>query len=88
MAPLVVVLPTAPAGAVEGPRIERVMQDRAAASGRTQEEEADRALRNQSVHRFVDPEDIGALAVFLAGPRGRSLSGQLLPVDGDSQTTQ
>ena len=75
-------------GAVEGPRIERVMQGRAAVSGRTVAEETELALANQAIRRFVDPADIAALAVFLAGPHGRSISGQAFPVDGDSKAAQ
>ena len=51
-------------GAVEGPRIERVLEGRASASGRSVAEERANALTNQSIKRFVAPEDIGALAVF------------------------
>lgn len=75
-------------GAVEGPRIQRVMQGRADLSGRTVEEETAAALGNQSIRKFVDPADIGALAVFLAGKHGRSISGQMLPIDGDSKAAQ
>jgi NAD(P)-dependent dehydrogenase (short-subunit alcohol dehydrogenase family) len=75
-------------GAVQGPRIERVMQGRAAVSGRTVAEETELALANQAIRRFVDPADIAALAVFLAGPHGRSISGQAFPVDGDSKAAQ
>ena len=32
--------------------------------------------------------DIAALALFLTRPHGRTISGQLLPVDGDSKSTQ
>ena len=73
-------------GAVEGPRIERVLEGRARASGRSVDEERAAALANQSVKRFVAPEDIGALAVFLASAAGRSISGQIVPIDGDSQS--
>jgi NAD(P)-dependent dehydrogenase (short-subunit alcohol dehydrogenase family) len=73
-------------GAVEGPRIERVLEGRAAASGRSVDEERAAALANQSVKRFVAPEDIGALAVFLASDAARSISGQIVPIDGDSQS--
>ena len=75
-------------GAVRGPRIERVMQGRAAISGRTVEEETELALANQAVRDFVDPADIAALAVFLAGPHGRTISGQAFPIDGDSKAAQ
>jgi NAD(P)-dependent dehydrogenase (short-subunit alcohol dehydrogenase family) len=73
-------------GAVEGPRIERVLEGRAAASGRSVAEERAAALANQSVKRFVAPAEIGALAVFLASAAARSISGQIVPIDGDSQS--
>ncbi len=75
-------------GAVEGPRIERVIQGRAAVSGRTVAEEMELTLANQGIWRLVDPADIAALAVFLAGPHGRSISGQAFPIDGDSKAAQ
>jgi NAD(P)-dependent dehydrogenase (short-subunit alcohol dehydrogenase family) len=56
-------------GAVQGARIEQVLTGRAAASGRTLDEERAAALANQSVQRFVDPTDIAAMAVFLASAR-------------------
>jgi NAD(P)-dependent dehydrogenase (short-subunit alcohol dehydrogenase family) len=73
-------------GAVEGPRLQQVFAGRASLSGRSAAHEAAAALANQSIKRFVDPADIGALAVFLASPAGRSISGQILPIDGDSQS--
>lgn len=75
-------------GAVQGPRIEQVMAGRAEVSGRTAEEETQLALANQALNHFVDPTDIAALAVFLAGPHGRSISGQSFPIDGDSKAAQ
>ena len=73
-------------GAVDGPRIDSVFEGRAAASGRSVAEERAAALANQSIKRFVAPEDIATLAVFLASTAGRSISGQILPIDGDSQS--
>lgn len=73
-------------GAVEGPRLQQVFAGRASVSGRTVAEEKAAALANQSVKRFVDPADIAAMAVFLASEAGRSISGQMLPIDGDSQS--
>ncbi|MEU6263599.1 SDR family oxidoreductase [Saccharopolyspora shandongensis] len=75
-------------GAVQGPRVEQVMAGRAEVSGRTAEEETQLALANQAIDRFVDPADIAALALFLAGPRSRSISGQSFPIDGDSKAAQ
>jgi NAD(P)-dependent dehydrogenase (short-subunit alcohol dehydrogenase family) len=55
-------------------------------SGRSVAEEEAAALANQSIKHFVDPADIAALAVFLASGAGRSISGQIIPVDGDPQS--
>jgi NAD(P)-dependent dehydrogenase (short-subunit alcohol dehydrogenase family) len=38
----------------------------------------------QSLKRFLDPKDIAALALFLASDAGKSISGQMLPIDNDS----
>lgn len=73
-------------GAVSGPRIQRVFEGRASASGRSVAQEEAAALANQSIKRFVDPADIAALAVFLASDAARSISGQMIPIDGDSQS--
>ena len=73
-------------GAVDGPRLQQVFQGRASVSGRSVVAEEAAALANQSIKRFVDPADIAALAVFLASPAGRSISGQTIPIDGDSQS--
>lgn len=73
-------------GAADGERLQRVLQGRAAVSGRTVAEENAAALANQSIKRFVDPSEIAALAIFLASDAGRSISGQMLPIDGDSQS--
>lgn len=73
-------------GAVDGSRIDKVLEGRAQASGRPVEEERSRAMALQSLQRFVDPKDIAALAVFLASDAGKSISGQMLPIDNDMQT--
>jgi NAD(P)-dependent dehydrogenase (short-subunit alcohol dehydrogenase family) len=72
-------------GAVAGPRIEKVFEGRAKLSGRSVEEERKAAMAIQSLQRFVDPRDIAALAVFLASDAGKSISGQMLPIDNDTQ---
>ncbi|WP_406406232.1 SDR family oxidoreductase [Streptomyces halstedii] len=71
-------------GAVSGDRIQRVLQGRADSSGRSLDEVTADALSIQSVKRFVDPKDIAALALFLASEHARSISGQTVPIDGDS----
>jgi NAD(P)-dependent dehydrogenase (short-subunit alcohol dehydrogenase family) len=74
-------------GAVAGDRIERVLQGRATAEHKTLEEARDDAMRLQSLKRFVDPKDIAALAVFLASDAAKSISGQVIPIDNDAQTS-
>ena len=39
-------------------------------------------LATQPSHRFVEVEEIGALAVFLCGPHSRSITGASIPIDG------
>lgn len=72
-------------GAVAGERIERVLQGRASAAHTTLEAARDAAMSIQSLKRFVDPKDIAALIVFLTSDAGKSISGQVLPIDNDAQ---
>lgn len=72
-------------GAVDGPRMTSVLEGRAQANGTTVEQETAKALDNQSIKQFVEPADIAALVLFLTGPHGRSISGQMFPIDGDSK---
>jgi len=39
-------------------------------------------LAVQPTKRFVDTEDIAALAVFLCGDAGKSITGAAIPIDG------
>jgi NAD(P)-dependent dehydrogenase (short-subunit alcohol dehydrogenase family) len=72
-------------GAVEGPRIDRVFEARAKATGKSIDEVRRDAKAAQSIKGLVDPRDIAALAVFLASDAAKSISGQMLPVDNDMQ---
>jgi NAD(P)-dependent dehydrogenase (short-subunit alcohol dehydrogenase family) len=73
-------------GAVAGPRLTRVLEGRAKKSGQSIEAVTEAALGSQSIKEFVDPRDVAALAVFIASPNGRMISGAMLPIDGDMQT--
>ena len=42
-------------------------------------------LNGGDYQRFVDPKDIAALALFVASDAGKSISGQLIPIDNDMQ---
>ena len=73
-------------GAVEGERMERVLAMEAAASGR--EVEALRAdyVKGVSMKTWVSAGDIAAMAVFLASAAARRISGQVIAVDGNTET--
>lgn len=75
-------------GAVEGPRLEKVFEGRAEVSGRSVEEEKDLALANQSIKKFIDPQDIASLMLFLASPAARTISGQQFSIDSNSKAAQ
>ena len=70
-------------GALRGERIERVVRDKAAALGVDASDYERSMLRYISLRTMVDPEDIAAMAVFLASDAGRRISGQRIGVDGN-----
>ena len=70
-------------GPVAGERMQRVLEGRAAQSGRSIEEERVSALANQSLKTFTEAGEIAALALFLASDSAKTISGQALSIDGD-----
>jgi NAD(P)-dependent dehydrogenase (short-subunit alcohol dehydrogenase family) len=72
-------------GAVDGDRIRRVLQGRAEASGRSLDDVTADALSIQAIKRFVDPNDIAALSLFLASDNAKSITGQTISIDGGSK---
>jgi NAD(P)-dependent dehydrogenase (short-subunit alcohol dehydrogenase family) len=54
-------------------------------SGKSMTEVRADAMAEQSIKAMIDPKDIAALAVFLASDAGKSISGQVLPIDNDRQ---
>jgi NAD(P)-dependent dehydrogenase (short-subunit alcohol dehydrogenase family) len=72
-------------GAVAGDRIERVFAGRAQISGMSMDEVRAAAMAEQSIKAMIDPKDIAQLAVFLASPAAKSISGQVIPIDNDRQ---
>lgn len=72
-------------GIVEGPRLDKFLENRVKLSGNAIEEERQLAQSGQSIGRFVDPKDIAALTWFLASDAAKSISGQTLPIDNDTQ---
>lgn len=73
-------------GPVQGPRIDGVIAARAAAQGERFETTRDSYLRQNSLHTFIQAQDIADLVVFLCSPAGRKISGQALAIDGNTET--
>ena len=73
-------------GVVEGPRIERVISDRAKALGVSYEEMEQSTLNRVSLRRMVVAQDVANMALFLCSPLGRNISGQSLSVCGNVET--
>jgi len=70
-------------GAVHTPAAERRILEMMA----TESLDRDAAIRRfvasrQPSGRFIDPENIAALILFLCGPAGRDITGAALPIDG------
>ncbi len=69
-------------GAVEGPRMEGVLEREAAAKGMTRDQVYNGYASGTSMGRFVEGQDIANMAVFLASDAARLVSGQVIAVDG------
>ena len=66
-------------GTVEGDRIRRVFEAKAQIAGKPVGEIRAAAME------MIQPEHIADMAVYLASPRGRTISGQALSIDSDLQ---
>jgi NAD(P)-dependent dehydrogenase (short-subunit alcohol dehydrogenase family) len=73
-------------GAVEGPRMEHVLAQEAAIKGTTREAIYKGYAEGTSMRSFVGANDIGAMAVFLASDAARFVSGQIIAVDGHTES--
>ena len=70
-------------GAIRGERVTRIVRDKAAALGMEAADYERALLRYISLRTMVEPEDIAAMAVFLASDGGKRISGQAIGVDGN-----
>ena len=72
-------------GLVEGPRIRRVIQNKALAAGIGDNEQTERALAPVALRCFVTQQDIANMALYLTSPFGATISGQALSIDGGTE---
>ena len=73
-------------GSVDGDRMRDVIQREAAARGSPPEAVEREYVEGQSVARFVQPDEIADMCVFLASDAARMVSGQAIAVDGHTET--
>lgn len=72
-------------GAVNGPRIDAVIEAKAAMLARPVEEVSRLYHEQSSLNRLVDAADIANMAVFLASGLARNVNGQAMAVDGNTE---
>lgn len=73
-------------GAVEGERMERVLANEAAASGKPIEELRQTYVKGVSLRSWVSADDLADMALFLASPAASKISGQIMAVDGHTES--
>jgi NAD(P)-dependent dehydrogenase (short-subunit alcohol dehydrogenase family) len=73
-------------GAVRGDRINRVIQGEAEQRGVDFSVIETEMVGSQSISRFVEPEEIADMCLFLASPAAKMVNGQAIAVDGHLET--
>lgn len=73
-------------GNVNGDRMERVIAAQAITDGVEPDVVRHMYAIGTSMQCYVDPEEIADLIVFLCGHQGRHISGQIIAVDGNTET--
>lgn len=72
-------------GAVNGPRIESVIQAKADMLGKSYEEVSGLYHAQSSLNQLVEAEDIANMAVFLASDLALRINGQAMAIDGNTE---
>ena len=73
-------------GSVGGPRMDQVIKQEAAATGADASALRRGYEQQVAMRRFMDPADIAGAVVYMASPAGRHVSGQVLSVDGATES--
>jgi NAD(P)-dependent dehydrogenase (short-subunit alcohol dehydrogenase family) len=73
-------------GIIEGPRMERVIRDRAAQLNVGYDTMEKTYLERVSLRRMTSPHDVAAMIAFLISDAGANISGQSIGVDGNVET--
>ncbi|HJM22143.1 MAG TPA: SDR family oxidoreductase [Acidimicrobiales bacterium] len=73
-------------GSVGGPRMDQVIEREAAVTGLDVSSLRRGYEQQVSMRRFMDAADIAGAVVYMASPAGRHVSGQVLSVDGATES--
>jgi NAD(P)-dependent dehydrogenase (short-subunit alcohol dehydrogenase family) len=73
-------------GAVEGRRMDRVIEAEAAQRGVAADVVRREYVESQSIPRFVKPSEIADMCAFLASSHASMVNGQVIAVDGHTET--
>lgn len=73
-------------GAVEGERMERVIANEARASGKDPETIRALYVKGVSLRTWVNADEIADTVLFLASPAASKISGQVIAIDGHTET--
>ncbi len=73
-------------GAVDGDRMDRVVAMEARASGRPEAEVRAQYVKGVSLRSWVSADDIADMVLFLASSGASKISGQVMAVDGHTET--
>ena len=73
-------------GAVEGDRMDRVVASEATASGRSEDEIRQQYVKGVSLRSWVTTDDLADTVLFLASPAARKISGQIIAIDGHTES--
>ncbi len=73
-------------GAVEGDRMDRVVAMEAAAAGRDEADVRAQYVSGVSMRTWVTADDLADTVLFLASPAASKISGQILAIDGHTET--
>lgn len=69
-------------GLTETERVKTLFEQRAKATGISPDEARQKAIAKEGIRRLGTPEDVAALALFLASERARHIQGTAIAVDG------
>lgn len=73
-------------GAVEGSRMDRVVASEARARDMPEDEVRDLYVRGVSMRSWVTASEVAETAIWLTSPAARRISGQVIAVDGHTET--